>query len=404
MAVRTSRAPSAVSALSEHLDTRFAARELASELRAGTAIRPDLLVVFGTFHHRALFSDAIDTLRSALHPAHVLACTAEGVIGDSTEVERTPGISAIALSLPNTVIRPFAFGLGDGPPPVWSEGFVRDRVSLPPDEGALEHRGVLMLADPFSIHAGQACAAIEQAAGPSGARIFGGIASGSTHPGLNVLCTDRRTASEGIVGLSIFGDVVIDSLVSQGCRPIGPTFVVTKSRGNELLELGGKSALGAVQEMAEALPPTEQGLLSQGLLVGIAYHAAKARLGRGDFLVRPVHAVHPHSGSLLLTDAVKPGTTIQFQIRDKATAHDDLDMLLSAEQLRDAPAAALVFSCNMRGTRMFAERDHDAALASAHLGAPPMAGFHAAGEIGPLGRRSFVHTQTASFALFRGVK
>ena len=281
---------------------------------------------------------------------------------------------------------------------------MRDRVSLAPDEGALEHRGILMLADPFSIHAGQACAAIEQAAGPNGARIFGGIASGSTHPGLNMLSTDRRTASEGIVGLSIFGDVVIDSLVSQGCRPIGPTFVVTKSRGNELVELGGKPALRAVQQMAESLAPHEQGLLSQGLLVGIAYDASKARLGRGDFLVRPVHAVHPDTGTLAITDAVKAGTTIQFQIRDAETAHDDLAMLLSAEQLRDAPSAALVFSCNMRGTRMFAERNHDAGFASARLGAPPMAGFHAAGEIGPLGPRSFVHTQTASFALFRGVK
>ena len=404
MAVRTSRAPSAVSALSERLETRFAAREVASILRAGTSVRPDLLVVFATFHHRALFSDAVDILRSELHPAHVLGCTAEGVIGDAAEVERSSGLTAIALSLPNTVIRPFAFGLADGPPSVWSEGFVRDRVALAPDEGALEHRGILMLADPFSIHAGQACAAIEQAAGPNGARIFGGIASGSTHPGLNVLCTDRRTTSEGIVGLSIFGDVVIDSVVSQGCRPVGPTFVVTKSRGSELQELGGKPALHAVQQMAEALSAHDQGLLSQGLLVGVAADAAKARLGRGDFIIRPVHAVHPDSGTLALTDAVKPGTTIQFQIRDAETAHDDLAMLLSAEQLREHPAAALLFSCNMRGTRMFAERNHDAGYASARLGAPPMAGFHAAGEIGPLGRRSFVHTQTASFALFRSVK
>jgi small ligand-binding sensory domain FIST len=101
---------------------------------------------------------------------------------------------------------------------------------------------------------------------------------------------------------------------------------------------------------------------------------------------------------------VKPGTTIQFQIRDAETAHDDLALLLSAEQLRERPAAALAFSCNMRGTRMFTERSHDAGFASARLGHAPMAGFHAAGEIGPLGRRSFVHTQTASFALFRRVK
>ena len=404
MAVRTFRAPTAVSALSERLETRVATREVASALRAASVTRPDLLVVFVSFHHRGLFSDALEILRTELHPVHLLACSAEGVINDGREIERTPGISALALNLPGVVARPFSFEMSDGPPSVWSEGFIRQRVSLPPDEGALVHRGILMLADPFSIHAGQACAAIEQAAGPQGARIFGGVASGATQPGLNVLAVDRRVTSEGIVGLSIFGDVVIDGVVSQGCRPVGPCFVVTRSRGLEILELGGRPALRALEEMVGSMTAAEQALLSQGMLIGIAHDASKPRLGRGDFLVRPVIAVDAQTGALTVTDAVKPGMTVQFQIRDAGTAHDDLAMLLSAEQLREQPAAALLFSCNMRGTRLFPDANHDAGFASARLHGAPIAGFHCGGEIGPLGRHSFVHTQTASLALFRAPK
>jgi small ligand-binding sensory domain FIST len=405
MSVRTTRAPSAVTALSERLETRSAAKEAASALRAGLDAahrgRPDLLVVFATYHHRALFSDAVDLLRAELHPAHLIASTTEGVISGAREVERTPGLSVMALSLPGVLARPFSFDLSDGPPSVWTEGFIRERISLPPDEGALPHRGVLMLADPFSIHAGQACAAIDQAAGPQGARIFGGLASGSTKPGLNVLAVDRRTTPEGIVGLSLFGDVEIDCLVSQGCRPIGPCAIVTRARGNEILEIGGQSPLAVAREVAAALREDERALLERGLLVGIAPDAAKPRLGRGDFIVRPVAAIDEDRGALTLTDAIKVGATIQLHVRDAQTSHDDLALLLSAQQLRAAPAAGLLFTCNLRGTRLFSEPGHDAGLCAQALGNAPLAGFHCAGEIGPIGRRSHVHAFTASLALFR---
>ena len=401
MPVPILKSPSAHSALSPRTDTRAAAHDIAAEIRASSNLRPDLLVVFGTFHHRTLFSDALDILRSELHPVHLLACTTEGVVADDLEIERTAGMSVLALNLPGVVARPFAFDLADGPPSVWSDGFIRDRVSLPPDEGALAHRGILMLADPFSIHAGQACAAIEHAAGPLGARIFGGLASGATQPGLNVLASDRRTTHQGIVGLSIFGDIEIDGIVSQGCKPVGPCLVVTKSIGSQILEISGRPALRVVREIAEALPESERALLTQGLLVGVAANAAKPRLGRGDFLVRPVLRVDNDLGALTITDTIKPGTTVQFQVRDATTAHADLAMLLCAEQLREPPVAALLFTCNMRGTRLFPTPHHDAQFASARLNRVPIAGFHCAGEIGPSAGHSHVHTQTASLAIFR---
>ena len=99
-------------------------------------------------------------------------------------------------------------------------------------------------------------------------------------------------------------------------------------------------------------------------------------------------------------------------------------MLLDAQQLHEPPAGVLVITCNGRGTRLFDRPDHDAgavARAFRHAaggesiakvgqeivsdgptaGQPPVAGFFAAGEIGPVGDESFVHGHTACLALFR---
>ena len=405
MAPNRTRTPAAISARSERTDTREAARELAAELRAGTLVRPDLLVVFGSFHHRALFSDALDILRSELHPSHLLACTARSVIADHLELEATHGLSAVALSLPGVVARPFWFDVTDGPPAVWTDAFIRERVALAPDEGdargVLPYCGALMLADPFSIHAGAAAAAIDRAAGPSGAKIIGGIASGASHAGLNVLAVDRRIAHMGTVGLTLFGDLSLDCITSSGCRPIGSTFVVTKVKGNQILELGGRPALAAAQTMAEALPEAERARFSQGLLVGIAANASKPRLGRGDFLIRAVQGLDAERGAIALPDPVAVGSTVQFQVRDASTAHEDLDMLLDKEMLREPPAAAVVFACQLRGSRLYGLGEHDAALISRRLGGVPAAGFHCAGEITPIGPRSYLNAQTTAIALFR---
>ena len=408
MPVKTSQAPAAASALSECPDTRVAAREVAAQLRHDLArariARPDLLVAFASFHHRALFTDALEMLRDELHPAHTLGCTVESVLSGAQEVENGPGLSVLALSLPGALVRPFHFELVDGPPSVWSPGFIRERVSLPPDEGALPHRGVLMLSDPFSTDTGRACAAIDEAAGPQGARIFGGVASGASFAGMNVLAADRRVLNNGIVGVSIFGDVALDGLVSQGCMPVGPRFVVTKSLRNEILELNGRPALEVALEMSESLPERERELLSRGLLVGIAPDASKPRLGRGDFIVRSVPRVDPARGTIAVTDHVSTGQTVEFHVRDARLADEDLRMLLDLEQLRGATAAAILFSCNARGSRLFGAPHHDAELVARRLGTRAIAGFHCAGEIGPIGRRSFVHTQTASVVAFRATK
>jgi small ligand-binding sensory domain FIST len=118
--------------------------------------------------------------------------------------------------------------------------------------------------------------------------------------------------------------------------------------------------------------------------------------------VRNVLGIDRDSGALAITERVRVGQTVQFHVRDAATADEDLHALLQLDvHAHDKrPAAALVFSCNGRGSRLFPEPNHDARTVRAEAGDIPLAGFFAQGELGPVGGENFIHGFTASVALF----
>ena len=117
-------------------------------------------------------------------------------------------------------------------------------------------------------------------------------------------------------------------------------------------------------------------------------------------MIHNIIHVDPDSGALAIAGEVRPGTTVQFHVRDPASADEDLrELLLRAEN--DDHAAAALFSCNGRGTRMWEDPGHDVNLLREVTGEMPVAGFFCAGEIGPVGGQNFIHGYTASIALFR---
>jgi small ligand-binding sensory domain FIST len=132
----------------------------------------------------------------------------------------------------------------------------------------------------------------------------------------------------------------------------------------------------------------------------VAINEYKDEFKRGDFLVRGLMGVDQDSGGLAIGDHARAGQTIQFHVRDAASADEDLRELLAARNGQSTPAGALLFSCNGRGTRMFPTPDHDASVTREVLSGVPLAGFFAMGELGPVGGKSFMHGHTASLALF----
>ncbi|MFQ5948348.1 MAG: FIST C-terminal domain-containing protein, partial [Acidimicrobiia bacterium] len=106
----------------------------------------------------------------------------------------------------------------------------------------------------------------------------------------------------------------------------------------------------------------------------------------------------PENGSLSIGEEIPVGRTVQFQVRDPASADEDLRQLLEGSP---AAGGVLIFSCNGRGRRFFGEPHHDASVIDEMLRPPAAAGFFAAGEVGPVGGENFLHGYTASVVELR---
>ncbi len=372
-------------------DPGEAGRRAACEARASLGEQPP---AFGVLFASPDFLGSAETLTAAVAretgPIPLIGCVAEAVVGGSREVETGPAVSLwLAAEL--------------GPVETFAMEFVRT-----PSGGAIagyrfepDQPGVhLMLCDPFTFPADDLLAHLNEHV--PGTVIMGGMASGGLDRRQSRLFLDGRTLSGGAVG-AYLPAAEIHPLVSQGCRPIGDPYTITSAQGNLILELGGRPPLTRLRELAGALPARDRELLADGLHAGLVLDEYQAERHQGDFLIRAVIGADEESGAIAVGDEVEVGQTLQFQVRDADSADEDLRRALEREvaTLAGRPAAgALLFTCNGRGTRLFSEPDHDAALLSTMLGRIPVAGSSCAGELGPIGGRNYLHGFTASIALF----
>ncbi|HVZ94479.1 MAG TPA: FIST N-terminal domain-containing protein [Phycisphaerales bacterium] len=408
--VSSAAALTAASSLSKHVDAVMAAEQVCEEVGSGVvAGSVDLAMFFVSGRHVDHVGPIAEVIARTLNPGTLLGVSAEAVVGGQIEAEEASAISLFAASMPGTTLHSFAYR----DLPHVREGDSDSLVALAEAIGARRDlRGILFFADPTSVPAAAAVDALSSVPtvveGLKRAPVIGGMASAAPPPapGGNVLYLNGQLSRSGGIGLTIRGDVNIDTIVSQGCRPIGKPLLVTAGQRNIIKTLGGRKAIEALRDIVMALPPEDRELLPRGVYVGRVIDEYKPRFGRGDFLIRGVLGVDQATGAIAIGDLVKPGQTIQFHLRDAQTATEDLQLLLAAEELRTPPVGGLIFTCNGRGKKLFGAPNHDAEMIASAVkradGSPvPMSGFFAAGEIGPVGTQSFVHGQTASIAFLR---
>jgi small ligand-binding sensory domain FIST len=273
------------------------------------------------------------------------------------------------------------------------EGWTFTGLGAVPGDHRDETRHVVVLADPFSFPADAFVELV--GAGMPAWKVIGGLASAADHPGANRLLLDGAIYDDGAVGVALDPDVTATTLVSQGCRPVGEPMIVTRAERNVVFELAGKPALDRLGELVATLTPDERALAQRGLHLGWVIDEHKDRFERGDFLIRNLIGGNRDAGALVVGARMEVGSTVQFQLRDSASADEDLRHLLAGR----AAAGALVFTCTGRGRRLFGRPNHDAELIDALAGGAT-AGMFCAGELGPVGERSFVHGFTASVLLF----
>ncbi|MBL8053497.1 MAG: FIST C-terminal domain-containing protein, partial [Nitrospira sp.] len=356
---------------------------------AGTPI--DLACVFFSAHHAEGLDRLVTVLTGTLRPKLLLGCSGEGVIAGAEELETMPAITVWAAVLPDVELHPVHSSFSP----------TQDQFHLTgwPDPG-IDDGTFLLVADPFTTPIQDILGILDDRY--PGAMAIGGLAGGGQEVGMNRLVLNDQVFDGGLVGVRISGAIDIRPVISQGCRMIGERFVVTKAERNLIHELGGEPALDRLQEAFDSLPEGAKQKANRALHLGIVIDEQRNRFERGDFLIRNLLGADRTTGAVAIGEMVQEGQTVQFQLRDAASASDEFNSLLEADHARHRhpPLGALMFSCCGRGQGLFGTPNHDAGTALARLGSIPLAGFFAQGEIGPVGGRNFLHGYTASLALF----
>ncbi len=384
-------------ALSTIPDAAVAAEQVCRNALAqlGDAV-PDLALVFYSPHHVDDGASLARSVYGRLGGCPVLGVLGESVIGTSKEIEDKPAVSLWCASWGSSVgVHPFHLTLGetpDGPSLFgWPDALFEENLS---------NAILLAFGDPYTFPVSELFLPTLNEDYP-GLKVVGGMSSLPGRAGPSTLFWNDEPRETGAIGVLLTGGIKVRTVVSQGCRPVGRPMVVTKCRENIILELGGEAPLSYLQNLLNALTEADRRLAQSGLLIGVAVSEYRETFERGDFVIRNLMGIDPKSGAIAVTDRVRVGQTIQFQLRDANAATDDLTQLLQQDLATNPlPKSTLLFSCNGRGSRMFITPDHDVQTIQKQTGILPLAGFFAAGELGPIGGRNFIHGFTASIALF----
>jgi small ligand-binding sensory domain FIST len=386
-------------AISRKTSFEDALLKCAKEIRESLGRGPITLALAFVTPHFADFYDRLhEVLEEPLGPATLLGCSAGGVIGGGEEVERLPAVTLTAARLPGVTVHPFHLDDPlpdlDGPPDLWEDLVSAKRAEEPQ---------FILLVDPFSTRPEALLAGLDYAF-PQSAKI-GGLASGATSPGLNALFLERKVYTSGTVGVSLSGNIAVDTVVAQGCRPIGELMQVTSCEGNILYELDGRPAFSVLKELLASLDEHDRRLAGTSLFFGVVMDEFKEEPGAGDFLIRNLIGADPESGAIAVGEYLQEGMRVRFHLRDADASAQDLHALLADYQSslpqKTAISGALLFSCLGRGEYLYKVPNFDTGVFKQHLGDIPVGGFFCNGEIGPVGGTSFLHGYTSSFGLFR---
>ena len=263
----------------------------------------------------------------------------------------------------------------------------------------------------------------------SGRVVAGGISCPYLADQSSLALNDRALSQGSMMGVGFAGALKLQTMVAQGCRPIGTNkprktiYTITACEGNLITELDHQPALEVLQQLANTAPPEEQEQISSGLLCGVAKGPSNSNNnnnntegggGERDFLSRQILGFAPSlQGIAVGTSNIEAGDLFCFQVRDGTSAQQDLALMVQrakAARLFDNanaataaakvghPVAALQISCVARGRGMFGgvpnvDLSTVKRLVESPERGPVVGGFFANGEIGPVGLAGFSTTK-----------
>jgi small ligand-binding sensory domain FIST len=398
-------------ALSTRHSLEAAVTDVVQQAVSSLTAPADLGLVFISSAFTSEYSRLLPLLAEQLAVPVLIGCSAGGVIGTTLngptqELESEPAISLILAHLPGVKVQVFHIMAEELPDLDSSPDAWVDLIGVPTSPTPQ----FILLSSSFATGIKDLLQGLDFAY--PGSVIVGGQASGAGMGGrVALFCHDtkgdlgQKLYREGTVGIALSGNIVLETIVAQGCRPIGQPLQVTKADRNIILELDEQVPLVVLRNLIGSLSEQERILAQHSLFVGVAMDEFKLSLQQGDFLIRSILGVDPSAGAIAIGDRIRPGQRLQFHLRDAQTSADDLELLLQKYQNQhsnqSSAVGALMFSCVGRGEGLYGKPNFDSELFRRYLDDIPIGGFFCGGEIGPVSGSTFLHGYTSVFGICR---
>lgn len=404
-----------LNAISTRPSLEAAVTEVVDRLKQSLSTPIDLGIIFVSSAFASDYARLVPLLLERLPIPVLIGCSGAGIIGmdaslHAVEVEENVALSLSVASLPGVKLDSFKISPQqlpdlDSSPEAWI-----DLIGVAPEE----QPDFILLAEPFASKINELLQGLDFAY--PGSVTIGGLASVSSMMAQPTLFSYTKNVAgdywtyEGAIGIALSGNIEVETIVAQGCRPIDCLYQVAEGERNiisSLTKIGEpsnpRSPLEFLRDLINNLNDKDKKLVENSLFVGIVRDEFKSQLGQGDFLIRNLLGVDPNTGAIAIGDRVRAGQRIQFHLRDADASATDLELLLQNDRkLNKSPAAgALMFSCVGRGKNLYGKPNFDSELFSRYLGNIPLLGFFCNGEIGPVGGNTFLHGYTSAFGIFR---
>ena len=407
-----------VNAISTCLSLEAAISDVTERIKEQLTASPDLGFLFISSAYASEYPRLVPLIQEKLPISVLIGSGGGGIVGideenQAQEIEGNPALSLTVAHLPGVKVQGFHISADQIPDLDSAAKGWTDLTGVSPDENP----DFILLADPFFSKVNDLLEGLDFAY--PNAKKVGGLASAMAMGMQTGLFFETGSADpitlvkEGIVGVGLSGKIEMDTIVAQGCRPVGPQYQITQGERNVLAEVAqvngnstdvAKPPLQALRELMNELSPDDQQLAQDSLFIGIARDEFKLELQQGDFLIRNLLGVDPKVGAIAVGDKLRPGQRIQFHLRDGNTSAEDLQVLLEQYQQDEktsTPVGALLFSCLGRGKELYGKPNFDSGLFRQYMNQIPVGGFFCNGEIGPVSNQTFLHGYTSSFAIFR---
>ena len=190
-----------------------------------------LTVIFVSPQFKDKYEEIPKLIRERMDPGRFLGCSGGGIVGGGKEVEQQPALSITCANLPDVEIKGIRSDTMDLPDQDTAPGVWREWLGV----NAEKKPNFIFLADPFSFRGEEFLSGVDFAYPNSGK--VGGLASGAQMQGENALYLDDKIYSNGLIGMALSGNIGMDTIVAQGCRPIGVPVKISKCNGTLLTKV-----------------------------------------------------------------------------------------------------------------------------------------------------------------------